>query len=128
HPLLRHVDRVRGPCRELCPYGPRPARRDGHVRGRLVKPPYLAASFISNVTSCAPRRTEDDRRRVTRFDAVALTASVTFALEATALKTASLYQFICDSALRIGQLEICRTPCTGRSISRTTKIAAPITT
>jgi hypothetical protein len=36
HPLLRHVDRVRGPHGELRPYGPRPARRDGHVRRWLV--------------------------------------------------------------------------------------------
>jgi hypothetical protein len=36
HPLLRHVDRVRGPHGELRPYGPRPARRDGHVRRRLA--------------------------------------------------------------------------------------------
>jgi nitroreductase len=35
-PLLRHVDRARGPQGELHPYGPRPARRDGHVRRRLV--------------------------------------------------------------------------------------------
>jgi hypothetical protein len=34
--LLRHVDRVRGPHGELRPHGPRPARRDGHVRRRLV--------------------------------------------------------------------------------------------
>src|SRR3954451_9235570 len=38
HPLLRHVDRVRGPRGGLRPYGPRPARRDGHVRRRLVVP------------------------------------------------------------------------------------------
>ncbi|MDH6231740.1 nitroreductase [Mesorhizobium soli] len=36
HPLLRHVDRVRGPHGELRPYGPRPAPGDGHVRRRLA--------------------------------------------------------------------------------------------
>jgi len=36
HPLLRHLDRVRGPHGELRQYRPRPARRDGHVRRRLA--------------------------------------------------------------------------------------------
>ena len=35
-PLLRHVDRARGPQGKLPPHGPRPARGDGHVRRRLV--------------------------------------------------------------------------------------------
>ena len=35
HPLLRHVDRVRGPHGELCPYGPRRAQRDRHFPGRF---------------------------------------------------------------------------------------------
>ena len=36
HPLLRHVDRARGPQGGRPSYGPRPARRDGDVRRRLV--------------------------------------------------------------------------------------------
>src|SRR5262249_30535090 len=36
HPLLRHVDRVRGLHGALHPYGPRAARRDGHVCPGLV--------------------------------------------------------------------------------------------
>ena len=32
HPLLRHVDPVRGPHGDLRPYRPRPARRDGEIR------------------------------------------------------------------------------------------------
>lgn len=36
HPLLRHVDRLRGPHGQLRPDRPRPARRDGYVPRRLV--------------------------------------------------------------------------------------------
>src|SRR5882724_10706202 len=54
HPLLRHVDRVRGPHGALSPYGPCPARRDGRVRRRLV-PSYEVRWLTSRSRKSIPR-------------------------------------------------------------------------
>ena len=47
HPLLRHVDRVRGRHGGLRPYGPGAARRDGHVRRGLTA---IACARVVDIT------------------------------------------------------------------------------
>src|ERR1700745_3413034 len=53
--LLRHVDRVRGPHGELRPNRPPPARRDGHVRRRLVARFPEAGTIPGGKVQCSTR-------------------------------------------------------------------------
>ena len=50
-PLLRHVDRLRGPRSELRAYGPGAASRDGHVRRRLAQASASAARHAAPSTA-----------------------------------------------------------------------------